>query len=109
METKPMSREELARELELLKSRFNTLKQAQVRIEREAMQLADAIRRTRRLRQHEAATHHENYNCRYVAAYTKAYLSKHPWCVDPYGQNNRGQRVPATIQWPVAAPLRAAK
>ena len=38
METKPMSREELARVLELLKSKIQTLKQAQVRLKREAMQ-----------------------------------------------------------------------
>jgi hypothetical protein len=44
METKPKSREELAREVELLRSKIQTLKQAQVRIEREAMQLADAIK-----------------------------------------------------------------
>jgi chaperonin cofactor prefoldin len=43
MDTKPKSREELAREVELLKSKIQTLKEAQVRIEREAMQLADAI------------------------------------------------------------------
>jgi hypothetical protein len=43
METRPMSREELARELELLKSKIRTRKEAQVRIETEAMQLADAI------------------------------------------------------------------
>jgi chaperonin cofactor prefoldin len=44
METKPKSREELAREVELLKSKIQTLKQAQVRIEREANQLPDAIK-----------------------------------------------------------------
>ena len=44
METKPTSREELARQLELLKSKIQTLKQAHSRIEREAMQLADAIK-----------------------------------------------------------------
>jgi hypothetical protein len=52
METKPMSREELARVLELLKSKIQTLKQAQVRLEREAMQLADAIRANQSVREH---------------------------------------------------------
>ena len=43
METKPKSREELVRELELLKSKIQTLKQAQVRIEREAIELANSL------------------------------------------------------------------
>ena len=43
METKPKSREELVREVELLKSKIQTLKQAQVRIEREAMELSNVL------------------------------------------------------------------
>ena len=49
METRLMSREELAREVDLLKSKIQTLKQAQVPIEREAMQLADAIKANQRV------------------------------------------------------------
>ena len=43
METKPKSREELVREVELLKSKIQTLKQAQVRIEREEMELSNVL------------------------------------------------------------------
>jgi chaperonin cofactor prefoldin len=49
--------EELARKVELLKSKIQTLKLAQVRIEREAMELADAPAES--MRKHTPSTETE--------------------------------------------------
>ena len=74
METKPKSREELAREVELLKTKIQTLKAGTVRIEREAMAFGRRHQgESRSLRSMNAATHRARDH---GTAYTKAYLAQ---------------------------------